>query len=113
MPRRLAILIGNQTFLPESGLEPLHGPLNDVAEMARLLGDLERGNFDVRMLPDRPHHEITVLIAEELNNRGENELVLIYYSGHGKPDIRAGLCLATADTRESALLATSIRPTIC
>ena len=62
MPRRLAILIGNQTFLPESGLESLHGPLNDVAGMERLLGDPERGNFDVRTLSDRPHHEITALI---------------------------------------------------
>ena len=66
MPRRLAILIGNQTFLPDSGLPPLHGPLNDVAAMARLLGDPERGNFDIRSLADRPHHEITALIEEEL-----------------------------------------------
>jgi formylglycine-generating enzyme required for sulfatase activity len=108
MARRLAILIGNQTFREDSGLPPLHGPLNDVAAMARLLGDKERGNFDVRSLPDRPHHEITVLIEEELRNRGENELVLIYYSGHGKPDIKQGLCLATADTRERSLLSTSI-----
>jgi len=108
MPRRLAILIGNQTFLPASGLPPLQGPCNDVATMARLLGDPERGKFEVRTLLDRPHHEIVPLIAEELNNRGENELVLIYYSGHGKPDIKTGLCFATADTRESALLATSI-----
>jgi hypothetical protein len=46
MARRVAFLIGNQTFLPESRLSPLQGPANDIAALAHLLRDPERGKFE-------------------------------------------------------------------
>lgn len=54
MPQRLAFLIGNQTFRPDSGLQPLRGPANDVAALSRILADPERGKFSVQEFLDKP-----------------------------------------------------------
>ena len=108
--QRIAFLIGNQGFRPEpeSGLLPLQGPTNDVVELARLLRDPSRGNFEVHKFLDKPSYEILPSIAESLSRAKRGNLFLIYYSGHGKLDRSGRLCLATADTRQNSLLATSI-----
>ena len=108
MTRRVAFLIGNQFFRPDSGLTPLRGPLNDVAAMSRLLSDADRGNFSVQVFLDKPRHEVLPEIEQALSGAKPGDLVLIYYSGHGKLDRNGRVCLATADTRENALQATSI-----
>jgi len=106
--RRVAFLIGNQSFRPDSELPPLHGPLNDIAALAEILGDPARGAFDIRSFPDATSGEIKAAIEEELAGAGRGDLVLIHYAGHGKLDRAGNLCLATADTRAKALHATSI-----
>lgn len=108
MGRRVAFLIGNQNFRPDSSLPPLKGPLNDIAALTRLLGDPERGGFEIRAFPDCSSSEIKAAVEEELGLAGQSDLVLIHYAGHGKLDRVGNLCLATADTRASALHATSI-----
>jgi hypothetical protein len=108
MAERIAFLIGNQTFRPDSRLLPLQGPANDVAALARLLGDPERGKFEINQFLDKPHHEVLPDIEHALGSAAPSDLLLIYYSGHGQLDRGGRLCLATADTRQGALLATSI-----
>jgi hypothetical protein len=108
MAQRVAFLIGNQTFRPDSGLLALQGPPNDVAALTRLLSDPERGQFEVHNFLDKPNYEILPQIEQALSQAGVNDLFLIYYSGHGRLDRNGRLCLATADTRQGALLATSI-----
>jgi uncharacterized caspase-like protein len=110
MAQRVAFVIGNQTFRPEpeSGLLPLRGPANDIAALARLLRDPEYGSFEVHEFLDKPSYEIMPAIAQALGGAALGDLFLIYYSGHGKLDRSNRLCLATADTRQDALLATSI-----
>ena len=108
MAERVAFLIGNQTFRPDSGLLPLQGPANDVAALARLLGDPERGRCKVQEFLDKPCHEVLPEIEDALGRAAPGDLVLIYYSGHGKQDRNGALCLATADTRQTALTSTSI-----
>ena len=110
MARRVAFLIGNQTFRPDSGLLPLRGPANDLAALARLLRDPRRGRFEVYEFLDKAHHEVLPEIAQALGSAAPADLFLIYYSGHGKLDRKGRLCLATADTSQGALLATSIPP---
>src|SRR4051794_23551744 len=107
MAERVAFLIGNQTFRPDSGLLPLKGPANDVASLARLLRDPECGNFEVHEFFDKPSYEVLPDIAEALDVAAPGDLFLIYYSGHGKLARNGRLCLATAETRQGALLATS------
>jgi hypothetical protein len=107
--RRLAFLIGNQQFLTESELSSLRGPRNDVTALARLLSDPERGHFDdVKSFFDQPHYEIMPVIEDGLQSARSGDLVLIFYSGHGKLDSRGTLFLATANTRQVALRSTAI-----
>jgi hypothetical protein len=106
--QRVAFLIGNQTFRPESGLPLLKGPANDIAALSRLLCDPERGQFKIHDFLDRPNYEVLPQIEQTLSRAGLNDLILIYYSGHGRLDRNGRLCLATADTRQGALFATSI-----
>jgi hypothetical protein len=108
MARRVAFLIGNQTFQPESGFLPLQGPANDVAAVARLLRDPQRGNFEVHEFLDKTRHEVLPYLERALGSAAVGDLFLIYYSGHGKLARNGHLLLATADTHQSALRATSI-----
>ena len=89
MDRRVAFPIGNQTFDPDSGLLALQGPENDISQLARLLSDPERGMFEVRKFLDEPFYKILPDIARALDSAAQGDLLLIYYSGHGRLD-RAG-----------------------
>lgn len=114
MPRRIAVLIGNQTFGAESGLRELRGPANDVTELAELLSDQTRGQFDqVIPLIDKTRFEIVEQLEVVLGQEAAaDDTVLIFYAGHGKLDSRGKLCLATADTKSTALNASSIKTSI-
>jgi HEAT repeat protein len=108
MPSRIAFLIGNQVFRPDSGSLPLEGPANDIAALADLLGNPQRGNFEVHEFLDKTHNEILPDLEQALGGATLGDLFLIYYSGHGKLARNGHLCLVTADTREDALRSTSI-----
>jgi hypothetical protein len=108
MGKRLAYLIGNQSFRRDSDLEPLRGPLNDVEALEAVLGDPNKGEFEIIPFRDAASGEIKAAIEEELGRAGTEDLMLIHYSGHGKLDRQGKLCLATSDTRATALSATSI-----
>ena len=107
MADRIAFLIGNQTFRPDSDLPLLQGPANDIAALGSLLRDSERGNFEVHEFLDQPRQEIMHDIAEALDRSASGDLILIYYSGHGMLDRGGRLCLATADTSRGAALMTA------
>jgi hypothetical protein len=82
--------------------------LNDIDALSDILGDPELGGFEIRPFRDAASGEIKAAIEEELNHAGRGDLVLIVYAGHGKLDRSGKLFLATADTRTTALLASSI-----
>jgi TonB family protein len=107
---RIALLIGNQEFLPSSGLERLEGPANDVERLAKVLADPELGGFQVERLIDQPHGTILETLNRTLQEAKSHDLVFLFYAGHGKLDRSGGLCLATAST-SNILLATSV-PTV-
>jgi hypothetical protein len=108
MGRRVALLIGNGTFLPDSGLDNLRGPVNDVERLAAVLADPERGCFEVRTLLDRSGSEVFPAIEDVVNDATRDDLVLIFYAGHGKLDGGGRLCLAMADTQARRVFSTSI-----
>jgi len=108
MGRRIALLIGNQDFLPESGLKALRGPVNDVEALKHVLKNPALGNFDVLEFINKPHFEVNRGIVETLQSAKKDDFVLIYYSGHGTTSISGKLFLATADTDQGALQATAV-----
>jgi chaperonin GroEL len=108
MGRRVALLIGNQVFSEESGLQPLRGPINDVDAIGHVLGNPELGGFEIRKLLDKPHYDVVRALVETLQTANSDDFVLIFYSGHGKVSTSGKLYLATADTDQKVLQATAV-----
>lgn len=107
--QRYALLIGNSEFSDESGLAPLRCPPDDVQGLAKVLEADDRGQFQVTSLINRTKLEIEKQLVRTLNKATQNDLVLIYFSGHGQPsNLKGQLYLAAQDTELSLLQATAI-----
>ena len=101
-----AILIGNSTF---KSLPALRCPRADVDAMKQVLTDEKICWFSpVHALLDAPHNEIFTRINEVMRDAEKEDLVLIYYSGHGLLDNRGRLYLAANNTDPSLLPATAV-----
>jgi hypothetical protein len=107
-PRRVAYLIGNEKFAPESGFHDLRGARNDVRALEAVLRDPALGAFEVVTFTDQSRDAVMRALDEALNEADPGDIMLLFYSGHGVLDPSGRLCLAMADTRASALYATSI-----
>src|SRR5262245_10244512 len=108
MGRRIALLVGNARFAAGSDLESLHGPPHDVAALGDVLADGERGGFEVTRFVDERRDVVLPAIEEALNAAESDDLVVLFYAGHGKLDPAGRLCLATAETAAARLRSTSI-----
>jgi formylglycine-generating enzyme required for sulfatase activity len=107
--RRFGILIASSRFPDEPMLEDLRCPENDVDGLHEVLSSKDRGDFaETIVLKNQPHHEVLKNINQILRQAQKNDLVLIFYSGHGKLDLAGRLHLATVDTELDALESTSI-----
>ncbi|WP_295434442.1 caspase family protein [uncultured Thiodictyon sp.] len=109
MAKKYALLIGNDCY---TDFPDLKVPAADVAGLRRVLADPGIGGFgdDVRVLmnPDlRPAQEA---ISELFARRTRDDLVLLYFSGHGEPDRgkRGALYLALPESRRDRLRATAL-----
>jgi len=108
--QRFAILIANSEFPKEPELNPLLFPKNDVKGLKEVLSSDKHGQFvNVLVLENATSYEARVEIERLFKNAHKDELILIYYSGHGKLGQQGQLHLATADT-EIALLGTTSIP---
>ncbi|MCW5206631.1 DUF1566 domain-containing protein [Desulfobulbus sp. F5] len=108
--KRYAILIASSKYPDEPGLAPLRCPENDVDALNEILGSPDFGQFtETFVLKNAPSHEVQEKMETVLAAASKDDLVLIYFSGHGKQMDRSyQLCLTTANTRLSALATTSI-----
>jgi len=108
--RRYAVLIANSEFPLEPNLRKLRLPENDVDGLNEVFSSKELGDFtDISVLKNESSYDVQKKILAVLKQADKSDLVLIYYSGHGKPSEAAGLLhLATKDTVLSVLEATSI-----
>jgi hypothetical protein len=107
--RRYAVLIGNSQFASDSGLVSLQCPVADVDGMNEILVAEDLGGFSEPVIcKNLPHYEVESHIDEVFHRANRNDLVLLYYSGHGCVDVSGQLYLATANTRKSSLIPTSL-----
>jgi hypothetical protein len=105
--QEFALLIGNATFPQEPKLSPLRCPLHDVDGLKDLLSAPEHGTYSVQTLKDQPSNLVRDQIYRVLREAHSDDLVLLYYSGHGKVD-DDGLYLTSVDTRLDSLPTTSV-----
>ncbi|AOX00379.1 hypothetical protein BJP34_13780 [Moorena producens PAL-8-15-08-1] len=96
-----ALLIGVSEY--GKGLEPLPGATKDLEEIKRILGSPQLGNFvDVKALSNPNRQEMEEAIEELFATSTKDDLVLLFFSGHGVKDSSNQLYLANRITRKNS-----------
>ena len=104
---RYALLIGCNNYPGDrQNLPPLKCAENDARGLREVLVDKDIGGFDpnnVYLFSGEPNQEVLTAIAKCFNEAQPDDLVLIYFSGHGKLDKGNKLHLATSNTNTDLL----------
>ncbi|MBN3959916.1 caspase family protein [Nostoc sp. NMS8] len=99
---KVALLIGVSEYEP--GLNPLPGAVKDVEALREVLLHTDMGGFaasDITLLKN-PERQIVEMAIETLfSSRHKDDLLLLYFSGHGIKDDRGRLYLATRNTSKT------------
>ena len=108
MGRRLALVIGNEHY-EDHGLAALAAPAADVRALTEVLAAAEIGAFDdVVCLMDETASRIQRETARFCNAKTPEDLLLLYFSGHGVLDEDGQLYLAARDTERSLLSGSAV-----
>lgn len=108
MPRKIALLIGNNEY-SDSHLSQLLAPEVDIQAIQRILLDPEIGAFDeVLPLHNERADVARIAIARLFARKQREDLLLLYFSGHGVLDEHGRLYLALRDTERDLLSATAL-----
>jgi uncharacterized caspase-like protein len=107
MPARDALIIASAHYT-DPLLRQLMAPETDAKSLSEALSNPDIGGFQVRTLIDRPSYEIAEAIELFFIERQPDDLLLLYFSGHGIKDADGRLYFATINTKRSLLLATSV-----
>jgi uncharacterized caspase-like protein len=106
--RRLALIIGNSVYQDQT-LARLKAPDVDVGALRDILGDSQVGNFDdVDLFFNSTSSNVRMAISEFFSDKSREDLLVLYFSGHGVLDKNGRLYLAVKDTNHSFLRATAI-----
>ncbi|WP_392480288.1 ABC transporter substrate-binding protein [Nostoc sp. C110] len=97
---KVALLIGVSEYEP--GLSPLPATIKDVEAMQRVLLHSKIGGFDdVTLLLNPQQHEMAVAIETLFDGRQKDDLLLLFFSGHGIKDESGKLYFAARNTRKT------------
>jgi Caspase domain len=105
--KRLGLLIGNSEYRSDS-LRHLVAPSADVESLAAVLCRPEIGDFDLHTLLNATRSEIEPAVQKFFEERERDDLLLLYFSGHGLKNDRGDLFLAASDTERKYLEATAV-----
>ncbi|AFZ24276.1 hypothetical protein Cylst_2032 [Cylindrospermum stagnale PCC 7417] len=104
---KIALLIGVSEYEPE--LPPLPNAVNDVEAMQRVLLNPEMGGFDKAEVLKNPQRQVMEdAIYELYANRQKEDLLLLYFSGHGITEDTGDFYFSTRFTRKDG---GKLRPT--
>jgi formylglycine-generating enzyme required for sulfatase activity len=96
---KVALLIGVSEYKP--GFDPLPAAVKDVEAIRRVLLNPEMGDFaleDITVLKNPQPLQMQYAIYNLFTNRQNDDLVLLYFSGHGIKDESGRLYLASCET---------------
>lgn len=98
---KVALLIGVSEYEP--GLNPLPAAVKDIEALRQVLQNPEMGGFDeVKTLVNPETHIMQLEIETLFDGRERDDLVLLFFSGHGIKDDAGRLYFASRITRKNA-----------
>ncbi|CCH97100.1 caspase, EACC1-associated type [Microcystis aeruginosa] len=94
---KFALLIGVSEY--SEGLRSISSAIQDIEAMRRVLEHPDMGAFDqVTVLSNPDKGSMERAVEDLFTNRQRDDLVLLYFSGHGLKDQTAEFCLSARDT---------------
>ena len=97
---KVALLVGVSEYEP--GLSPLPAALKDVEAMQRVLTNPEMGGFDdIKILENPDRQKMEYEIEKLFSSRNKDDLVVLFFSGHGIKDDAGKLFFATRNTQKN------------
>lgn len=109
MNGKYALIVANTEYI-DTGLARLTTPSKDAEDFSRVLEAKEFGNFnDVSVLLNEPEYIIREAIEGFFNQKKPDDLLLLYFSGHGVRDEFGSLYLAVKNTIRTRLRSTGIK----
>src|SRR5215216_6350856 len=108
MSSKFALVIANTEY-QDASLAKLTAPGKDAEEFAQVLRDAKLAAFDdVQVLLNESESKIRRAIARFFVNRNRDDLLLLYFSGHGIRNEQGKLFLAAQDTEINILDASGV-----
>lgn len=94
---RKALIIATFQY-EDADLRRLVAPAQDAEALQRVLSDPQIGGFEVSTLLNRPAREVSAAVEDFSLGRARDDLLFLYFSGHGLRDENGRLYFATVDT---------------
>lgn len=108
MTSKFALVIANTEY-QDASFAKLTAPVKDAEEFAQVLSDAELAAFDnVQVLINEGEGKTRRFIARFFAERKRDDLLLLYFSGHGVRNEQGQLFLAANDTEINILEASGI-----
>ncbi len=109
MSRKFALIIGNTEYT-DPGLAQLTAPGKDAEDFGGVLKNKDFCEFDeVRILLNQISSAVIEAVDEFFDQRKPDDLLILYFSGHGVRDELGSLYLAVKNTIRSRLRSTAIK----
>ena len=105
--RRLALIVATDEYR-DPGLKKLRAPGTDAQSLATVLGDPDRGEFEVEIIRNGTSSTIAERVESTLAGGRPEDLIVLHFSCHGLKDDSGELYLAATNTQPSLLASTAL-----
>lgn len=105
--KKSALIIANSSY-EDPILRQLIAPAQDAEALAKVLGDPDICRFEVRTMLDEARQKVEEEIEAFFLDRDRDDLLLLYFSGHGITDEDGLLYYAARNTQHGRLRSTAV-----